>query len=113
MAEISWYYQRKGCKTCAKTDAFLAEHRLTVAEQVDCKKHPIEKKDVPELLAGLKQVLAMRGSALKSYSAPFDQEEVLAAVVGPSGNLRAPSLIQAGRLYVGFEEKLYQGLLTS
>jgi arsenate reductase-like glutaredoxin family protein len=112
MGKVEWYYQRKGCKTCAKADAFLAEHRLTVEAQVDCKKHPVERKDVPDLLTRVRQVLAMRGSALKSYSAPFEQEEVLAAVVGPSGNLRAPSLIQDGRLYVGFDEKLYDGLLN-
>lgn len=113
MKNVDWYYQRKGCKTCAKTDAFLTQHQLKVSQLVDCKKQPMGKDDLQPLLSQVNQVLAVRGSAVKRYQTPFDQSEVLGAVLGPTGNLRAPSLRQGQTLYVGYDSELYSGLLNS
>ena len=49
----------------------------------------------------------------KVLSFPPDKaarEEILAAVMGPSGNLRAPALLAAGALWVGYNEDLYAEL---
>jgi len=110
VAEIDWYYHRKGCKTCARSDAFLDQHRVRVRQQVDCKKAPITSDGALELLDEVCQVFAVRGSAVRKWDSPFDAAEVLSAVIGPTGNLRAPSLLQKGRLFVGFDEGLYLAL---
>lgn len=113
MKQVDWYYRRKGCKTCAKADAFLAQHEVEVSELVDCKKYPMSKGDVQLLLAGVTQVLAARGSTVRSFQSPCDQGEVLVAIMGPTGNLRAPTLRQGKRLYVGYDVNLYGDLVQA
>ena len=46
--------------------------------------------------------------------APTDssQDDILAAVMGRSGNLRAPTLKVGDTFYVGFNEQLYEAILT-
>ncbi len=41
------------------------------------------------------------------------REAVLAAVMGPSGNLRAPALLAADTLWVGYNEELYAALVEA
>jgi hypothetical protein len=41
---------------------------------------------------------------------PPADEELARHIIGPSGNLRAPSLRQGTTLYVGFHEELYRRL---
>ena len=38
------------------------------------------------------------------------REEALAAMMGPTGNLRAPALVAAGTLWVGYNEPLFAAL---
>ena len=46
--------------------------------------------------------------------APKDksQDDILAAVMGRSGNLRAPTLKIGDTFFVGFNEQLYEAILT-
>lgn len=40
------------------------------------------------------------------------QDDILAAVMGRSGNLRAPTLKVGDTFYVGFNAQLYEAILT-
>lgn len=106
--KIDWYYHRKGCKTCAKSDAFLSQNSIEVVKQVDCKKEVYNQQQAGGLLDHLSQVLAVKGNAVKRFDASSPREEVLAAVIGPTGNLRAPSLRLGEVLIVGFDADLYR-----
>ena len=46
---IDWYYHRKGCKTCAKSNAYLVNNGLVVLEEEEAKAKPAEeKKEAPK-----------------------------------------------------------------
>ena len=43
---------------------------------------------------------------------PASDEEILKLILGPSGNLRAPTLRTGKKLVVGFNQKMYEGLFA-
>jgi hypothetical protein len=42
---------------------------------------------------------------------PPDDATLLSHLLGPTGNLRAPTIKQGKTLYVGFNEEAYRGLI--
>ena len=46
------------------------------------------------------------------FSLPFDKAEILQHVMGPSGNLRAPTLRLNDEFIVGFNAGLYESWLS-
>lgn len=38
------------------------------------------------------------------------QEELLKVVLGPTGNLRAPTMLMGKKMIVGFNDEMYAGL---
>jgi arsenate reductase-like glutaredoxin family protein len=94
--------------------AFFEVHGCTVRETVNARK---EKKRAPEalaLLGGLDRLIAVRGKKrvevdLKTGT-PL-KEELLKVLLGPTGNLRAPTLRLGKILLVGFQEETYLELL--
>ena len=56
----------------------------------------------------MRQVLIAKGKKVLRFEATARQKaDILSAVMGPSGNLRAPSLLADKTLWVGFNEELY------
>ncbi len=100
--------------TCAKTQGFLAKHKVTVAAQADAKKSTIRGdaalgvlKDVDELyVAKGKRVVHVDLAKARPVRA-----ELLGLLLGPTGNLRAPTLRKGRTLIVGFDEATYAKLL--
>jgi hypothetical protein len=64
-----------------------------------------------ELLKGMKRLMAARGKNVVTFELgkkkPAD-ETLLAHMIGPSGNLRAPSAKVGAVLVVGFNEEMYR-----
>jgi hypothetical protein len=88
-----------------------------VTESVDANK---VKKGRAEALALLKQVnrlVAMKGKKVVDVdltgASRSGDEVLLALVMGPTGNLRAPTLRVGGTLLVGFNEGAYRLILDS
>lgn len=40
----------------------------------------------------------------------LSQDEILKLVLGPTGNLRAPTLLVGKKMIVGFNEEMYEGV---
>jgi arsenate reductase-like glutaredoxin family protein len=101
--------------TCAKTQGFLAKHKLTVTEQADAKKATIKGAAALEVLAGVDQLYVAKGKKVEHVDlkrARPDRATLLGLLLGPTGNLRAPTLRRGRTLIVGFEEAAYKKLLT-
>ena len=66
-----------------------------------------------ERLETAESVHVAKGKRVDEF-APKDgsQDDILAAVMGRSGNLRAPTLKVGDTFYVGFNEQLYEAILT-
>ena len=64
------------------------------------------------LVSGAGEVWALKGKMIRILTPEQeDPAEMLAAIIGPTGNLRVPSLRIGDRLVVGFHEGAYSQLL--
>jgi arsenate reductase-like glutaredoxin family protein len=100
--------------SCQKAQGFLGQTETIVTETVDARKHRYEGADALALLDGMEKLVAARGKNvmvfdLKSDRAPDDV--LLAHLLGPSGNLRAPTARIGKTLVVGFNEEAYRDVL--
>ncbi len=104
--QIDWYYHRSGCKTCGKMDALLAKQECSAEEVVSANKVKLGKADALELAASVDRILATRGKQtveLRMSEHP-DEEVIVKHLIGPTGNLRAPTIRSGKLLLVGFDE---------
>jgi hypothetical protein len=76
-----------------------------VKEKVDARKLRIGPSALEPVLAGVKTVLASNGRTVKRFDLGGkrpDRAELLASMIGPTGNLRAPTIRRGGMLIVGY-----------
>ena len=103
--------------TCAKTQGFLARHKVSVTEQTDAKKATIKGAAALGVLDGVDELYVAKGAKGKKVvhvdlkKARPDRATLLGLLLGPTGNLRAPTLRKGRTLIVGFEEGTYKSLL--
>lgn len=110
--QIDWYYHRRGCVTCQRADAFLKVCSATVAEQVDARKDRISPAEAVKLARSLKHVFVAKGKKVVHFDMqtnPPSDAELKEHLIGPSGNLRAPTARAGDRLFVGFNPEEYVG----
>src|SRR6266700_1475744 len=101
--------------TCAKTQEFLAKHKVTVTEQADAKNATIKGGAALNVLDGVDELYVAKGKKVEHVDlrkARPDRAALLALLLGPTGNLRAPTLRKGRTLNVGFEEVTYKNVLT-
>ena len=101
--------------TCARTQGFLAKHKVAVAARTDAKKATIKGDAALGVLKDVDEVYAAKGKRLvhvdlKRGKPP--RAELLGLLLGPTGNLRAPTLRKGRTLIVGFDEATYKRLLS-
>ena len=100
--------------TCAKTQGFLAKNKATVAEQTDAKKATIKGAAALDVLEGVDELSVVMGKKVERVDlqkAWPERATLLGLLLGPTGNLRAPTLRKGRTLIVGFEEDTYKKLL--
>ena len=100
--------------TCAKTQGFLAKHKVTVTAQADAKKATIKGEAALGVLKDVDDLYAVRGKKVVHVDLKRekpDKATLLGLLLGPTGNLRAPTLRKGRTLVVGFDEVTYSKLL--
>jgi hypothetical protein len=80
---------------------------------VDAKKHRKGRAEALELARSARTVVVARGKSVQTFdmSSPPDDDTLAAAMLGPTGNLKAPTLRVGTTLLVGFGEPAYQQVL--
>lgn len=58
-----------------------------------------------------KRVVATRGKQVVTFDRAATEDELLAVLLGPTGNLRAPAAVVGDTLMVGFNPEVYQQVL--
>lgn len=101
--------------TCARTQEFLAKNEIETGQLTDAKKQKKGPDDALALAAGADTLYATKGKKvihldLKKAKPP--KEELLALMIGPSGNLRAPTIVKGKTLLVGFDEQTFAELFS-
>jgi arsenate reductase-like glutaredoxin family protein len=87
---------------------------VPIAETVDATKVRMSPADALKLLTGMTKLLAARGKKVEVFDLKKDRpddEALLARLIGPSGNLRAPTFRVGKTLVVGFNEDAYRKVL--
>jgi hypothetical protein len=83
-------------------------------EQVDARRSPIKEREALELLEAVDEVYASKGTRVVHLDLKKDKPDtatVRGALIGPSGNLRAPTLRKGRTLLVGFDAETYKKVL--
>ena len=100
--------------TCAKTQGFLAKHKVTVSAQTDAKKATIKGDAALGVLKDVDEIYAAKGKRVVHVDLRREKPakaDLLGVLLGPTGNLRAPTLRKGRTLIVGFDEATYKRLL--
>jgi arsenate reductase-like glutaredoxin family protein len=81
---------------------------------VDAKKQTLTGEQVLDVLAGVDELYAAKGKRVVHVDLRKgrpDRAELLRLLLGPTGNLRAPTLRKGRTLVVGFDEATYKQVL--
>ena len=86
---------------------------MEIESRTDAGKERFDSGAVWERIESAESVHVAKGKRVDVF-APKDksQDDILAAVMGRSGNLRAPTLKVGDTFYVGFNEQLYERILA-
>src|SRR5256885_5174386 len=101
---------------CKKAQGFLAANALEVSDQTDATKERRGRQEALALAKSVDKVVVGKGKRVLTFdmkSDPPDDETLLAHLLGPTGNLRAPTLRKGRTLLVGFSEDAYRQELAS
>lgn len=87
---------------------------MQTSELVDAKKNKIDRDEALKMAAKADEIYSLKGKKiihldLKKVKA--DDDEIAALMMGPTGNLRAPTFRRGKTLVVGFNEETYNELL--
>ena len=100
--------------TCGKTQGFLAKAKIDTAQQVDAKKIRMGPEQALTLLKEVDELYVAKGAKVVHHDLKKnrpDRATLLGLLLGPSGNLRAPTLRKGRTLVVGFDEATYRAVL--
>ncbi len=67
-----------------------------------------------ELIAAANKVIVMRGKKVTTFDLKKDKpklDDMLAVMLGTTGNLRAPTVVRGKTVLVGFNEDIYDNIL--
>lgn len=81
---------------------------------VDAGKERKGREEAIRLARSVDRVVVARGKKAVTFDmkgAPPDDDTLAAALLGPTGNLKAPTLRLGGTLLVGFGEEAYRQVL--
>ena len=92
----------------------LAKHKVAVSAETDAKKATIKGDAALGVLKDVDEIYAAKGKQVVHVDLKRgkpSRTELLGVLLGPTGNLRAPTLRKGRTLIVGFDEATYQRLL--
>jgi arsenate reductase-like glutaredoxin family protein len=96
--------------TCGKVSRFLDAHGME-AKQVVPASRKLGKKDARALIESSSRVIVAKGKKVQEFSGGKPTAEAVAALLGPTGNLRSPTLRVGKTLLVGFDESSFEEIL--
>ena len=100
---------------CKKAQGFLEAHDYEVKDQSDAAKEKRGPLEALKLAMTAERIIVGRGKKVITFDMkkqPPDEKTLLAHILGPTGNLKAPTLRRGKTLLVGFSEEAYQRFLS-
>ena len=88
---------------------FLDTHNLQAENRTNARKERMDAEAVWALMGSAKQIVVAKGKRVETFVPSEDtQEPILKAVLGRSGNLRAPTIRSGDVFLVGYNVSLYE-----
>ena len=90
--------------------------QIETAEEVNAKKTKLPREDALALVKKASEVYVAKGRKVIRFDLNKDKpsdEELAKVLLGPTGNLRAPTLRTGKILIVGFDQDTYEKVLGS
>ena len=87
---------------------------MSVVETVDATKTRYDARAALKMLDGIDVLIATRGKKVETFDLKNDRpddETLLTRLMGPTGNLRAPTARVGRTLVVGFAPEVYEQVL--
>ena len=78
---------------------------------MDAKKETHQKDKALQVLKKATQLRAAKGKKIVEVDlkkTELTEDEILKLILGPTGNLRAPTLLKGKTMVVGFNDQMYQ-----
>jgi len=101
--------------TCKKAQGFLEANDLQAVAVADAGKEKKGRAAALVLAKAADRIVVAKGKKVVTFDmkndAP-DDDTLLAHLLGPTGNLRAPTLRRGKTLLVGFNDEAYAELLS-
>jgi arsenate reductase-like glutaredoxin family protein len=100
--------------TCEKAQEFLERNKVTAKTTVDARKVPIAREEALSLTQEVDEIYASKGTKLvhlKLKKERGESDKIAELIIGPTGNLRAPTMRCGRVLLVGFNEEAYKTVL--
>ena len=87
------------------------DNDISIKEQIPASKK-LSEADARELMKAASTLHVAKGKKLSEFKLGAKPDaEAVAAMLGPTGNLRAPTIVRGKTLIVGFNEDLFTKLL--
>jgi hypothetical protein len=95
---------------CKKAHGFLEQNELAVGTVVDAAKEKRGREAALALARSAARVVVGRGKKVVTIDmeAPPDDDTLAGLLLGPTGNLKAPTLRKGNTLLVGFSEEAFK-----
>ena len=82
------------------------------AQEVVPASRKLAREQAAELAKQASRIIVAKGTKVTEFPGGRATEEIIAALLGPTGNLRAPTLRVGKTLLVGFSEEAYRDVLA-
>ena len=106
--QIDWLYYRKGWTSCTKASKFIEASKIAISETVPASRK-LQRDDALKLLKNANKLTVAKGKKVVEFSGKDKtSDEAVSAMLGSTGNLRAPTAVVGKNLLVGFNEDAYQ-----
>ncbi|MCP4672224.1 MAG: hypothetical protein GY857_13060 [Desulfobacula sp.] len=80
---------------------------------MDARKETIREKEDSELINSCDKIIVGKGKKIVEFKpTPANMDEIMKAGLGRTGNLRAPAVQNGTDLYIGFNDNIYNNLLS-
>jgi len=68
----------------------------------------LAKKDAAEIAKAASKIIVAKGKKVAEFPGGSASADVIAAMLGPTGNLRAPTIRKGKTVVVGFDEAVFE-----
>ena len=101
--------------TCQRAQGFLEKKAVKVEDRTDATKNRKGREEALALAKAADKIVVVKGKKVVEFDMKKDRpddETLIAYLLGPTGNLRAPTMRKGKTLLVGFNDDSYRAVLN-